>query len=293
MLGIALYNTGKFLSLRLPLKFLYGVAVFLADIHYSVSKKDRDCFRDNLRAVFPDKNREEINVIAKAAFRNFAKYLVDFFRFELLNKENILESVEIKNLEYLDEALKLNKGVIALTAHIGNWELGGAVLGTLGYNFYAVALPHREKKVDNFFNRQRSSKGVNVIAVGRSPIRIIRCLAQNYIVAILGDRDFTKTGQIINFFGKDIYFPKGPAFFSLKSGSPIILGLMIRKPNDKFKLIFEKAIIPNTSDVSPEAIGKLITEYSYLIAKYIRLYPEQWFMFRRFWERENIWEFVF
>jgi lauroyl/myristoyl acyltransferase len=147
MIFCLIYKIGAFIASHLPLKLAYKIAVFLSDLHYIFARKDRANVTANLVAIFPDKSLKEIKSIRLVLFRNFAKYLVDFFRFPLLNKENINKIIRVENLNFVDESLSKGNGVITLTAHIGNWELGGITMALLGYSIGVVALPHRHKRV--------------------------------------------------------------------------------------------------------------------------------------------------
>lgn len=303
MFNYILYRIGQFIALRIPLKIGYKIAVLLSDLHYIFAAKDRFSVKENLKVMFPEKSDREIRRIRIRMFRNFAKYLVDFFRFSKIDKEYIKRNIKIENIHYLDEAFSKRRGVITLTAHLGNWELGGVVIALLGYPFWAVALPHKHKCVDNFFNFQRESKGVKVIPLGRAVKRCLNLLKNNKIVALVGDRDFTESGMIVNFFGRPALFPKGPAAFSLKTGAIIVPGFMLRDKDDSFTLKFEKPIEFNpplyvmtelnphpyvveastpTDDKDKYLMG-LVNQYKIIIEDYIRRYPDQWFMFRKFW----------
>jgi lauroyl/myristoyl acyltransferase len=163
MFNYLLYRIGQFIALAVPLKVGYKIAVLCSDTHHLFADKDRRLVQENLKAIFPNKSAKELKKIRITMSRNFAKYLVDFFRFEKLDKEFIKKNIRIENIHHFNQALNKGKGVIALTAHLGNWELGGVVIALSGYPFWAVALPHKDKKVDDFFNSQRISKGVNVI----------------------------------------------------------------------------------------------------------------------------------
>jgi KDO2-lipid IV(A) lauroyltransferase len=254
-----------------------------SDVHYIFADKDRRAVRENLKVIFPEKSEREIKRIRIRMFRNFAKYLVDFFRFSKLDSEYIKRNIKIENIHYINEALSNGKGVITLTAHLGNWELGGVVIALLGYPFWAVALPHKYKKIDNFFNFQRQSKGVRVIPLGKAVRSCLNVLKENEIVALVGDRDFTEKGVAIDFFGRSTFFPEGPAAFSLKTGAIIVPGFMVRNEDDSFTLKMEKPLgyIP-TYDKDKDLI-RLIERYKITIENYIRKYPDQWYMFRRFW----------
>jgi len=277
------YRFGQFIALILPLKLVYAIAVFLADLHYFFAFRDRRYVFLNLKAIFPDKPAKELRKISRKAFRNFAKYLVDFFRFEKLDRKFIEKNIKLENLHYFDEALSKGKGAVVLTAHLGNWELGGVVIALSGYPFWAVALPHKDKKVNDFFDRQRNSKGVKVIATGKAVRSCIQKIRDNQLVALVGDRDFTENGIIMDFFGRPAHFPEGPAALSLITGAPILPGFMLRNPDDSFTLRIEKPVEFNPTGDRKKDLSGLITLYNKIFEGYIRNFPDQWYVFRKFW----------
>ncbi len=283
MFNYYLYRFGQFIALTLPLRIAYGFAVFLADLHYFLAFRDRKFVRANLRVIFPDRPIREIHKISRLVFRNFAKYLVDFFRFEKLGLEYIKRNIKLENINNFDEALAGGKGVVVLTAHLGNWELGGVVIAQLGYPFWAVALPHKNRKVNEFFVHQRNIKGVKVIAMGKAFRSCIAEIKNNHMVALVGDRDFSEKGIVIDFFGKPMHFPEGPAALSLMTGAPLVPGFMLRNPDDSFTLRIEKPIEFSPSGDKSKDLAGLVTAYKKILEDYIRRYPEQWYVFRQFW----------
>jgi len=283
VLNYYIYRFGQFIALNLPLKLVYGIAVFLADLHYFLAFRDRRFVKANLKVIFPEKENKELRKISKMVFRNFAKYLADFFRFEKLNRSYIDKNIKLENLHHFDQALASGKGVVVLTAHLGNWELGGVVLAQLGYPFWAVALSHKNKKVNDFFVSQRAGKGVNVIAMGKAVRSCISEIRNNHMVALVGDRDFTEKGIVIDFFNKPMHFPEGPAALSLMTGASIIPGFMLRNPDDSFTLRIEKPVEFKPCGDKKKDLAELIKVYKNIIEDYIRKYPDQWYVFRRFW----------
>lgn len=280
MIYYSLYKAGQWLVLHLPLKLSYALAVFVSDMHYIFADKDRMYTKGNLKAIFPGKTDKEIKRIRRTMFRNFAKYLVDFFRFPIIDEAYIKRYITVENRPFIDDALARKKGVIMLTAHLGNWELGGLVLGVLGYPFWAVALPHKNQKVNDFFNNRRESKGVHVIEFGKAARTCLNLLKNNKLVALVGDKDFTNdAGIIINLFGRKTYLPKGPAGFALKTGAAIVPGFMVRNTDDTFTLHIERPIEPCPGDT----LESLTEKYKIIIERYIKQFPHQWYMFRRFW----------
>ncbi len=283
MFNYIIYRLGQFIALNLPLKAAYAIAILICDIHYFFARADRKAVRDNLKVIFPQKSDKEINRIRIMMFRNFAKYLVDFFRFSKLNSEYIKHNIRIENRRYVDEAVLRGKGVITLSAHLGNWELGAVIIALLGYPFSAVALPHKQKQVDNFFNYQRQNKGIKIIPLGKAVRRCLDVLKKNEVLALVGDRDFSEKGIVLDFFGKPTFFPEGPAAFAIKTGAVIVPGFMVRENNDSFVLRFEKPLDYIASGNKQNDLEGLISQYKNTFEGYIRKYPEQWYMFRRFW----------
>ncbi|MDD5665213.1 MAG: lysophospholipid acyltransferase family protein [Candidatus Omnitrophica bacterium] len=284
MISYWFYKFSEALALAIPLKLAYALAKVLSGIYYIFAFRDRKMVTDNLKVIFPLKGNKEIASIRFKVFRNFAKYLVDFLRFKKLDKKYIRDNVKVINIESVEEGLRRGKGVILLTAHLGNWELGGMVISQLGYSLLSVALAHKSPKVDRFFNDKRESKGMEVLPLGKAAKGCLRGLRKNRLLALVGDRDFTDKGRITNFFGKPAILPEGAAVLSLQTGAVIIPGFMLRNNDDSFNLIFEKPLEFNLTMNRGNDLDIIISKCKSVLEEYIRAYPDQWYMFRRFWK---------
>ncbi len=287
MLNYILYRLGQFLALSLPLKLGYFICIVVSSIHYIFADKDRAAVKANLKAIFPEKSDREIRGMRLHMAWNFAKYLVDFFRFEKLDKEYVKKHIRIENIEHFNQAMEKGKGVVVLSAHLGNWELGGIVVALMGYPFWVVALEHKHKKVNQFFNHQRESKGIKVVPLGKAVKACINALKRNELIGLVGDRDFTEKGIVMNFFGKPAIFPEGPANLSLKIGAPIVPGFMLRNTDGSYTFFIERPIEFTPTGAKEKDLRELMRRYIIIFEDYIRRYPDQWYMFRRFWIDEN------
>ena len=283
-----LYRIGRFMSLRCPLRLSYRIAVILADLHYMFYCKERRAVMENLRVIFnrpPNSSDKDLKRITRDVFRNFARYLVDFLRFSRIDLDYIKKFVVLKGLDNLETSLKRGKGVILLSAHLGNWELGGYVLGKLGYPMNAVVLSHKNEKVNRFFIDQRGIGNFKSIEIGASLRGCYKTLKSNELLALLGDRNFSNTGVMMDFFNKPALMPKGPSALSARTGAAIVPTYFIRENDDSFTMIFEEPIYP-AADVDEKADGHgLMRRYLTSIENMIRRYPGQWYVFREFWGR--------
>lgn len=279
MLAYYLYKIARFFAQRVPLKLAYAIASFLSVMKFYLSPRDRRAVIGNLKKILPEADDIKLEAMGKEVFANFGKYLIEFFRFSSLNKNNLKELIAVKNLNYIDEALKDGKGAIVLSAHLGNWELGGVAMSILDYPLYAVALPHSHHKVDALFNEQREKVGVVVVpSLGAALRNIFSALKNNKLVALVGDRDFANGGLMVDFLGAKKIIPRGPAVVSIRTGAPIIPGFVTFDETGKYTLEFQEHIKPDCSE------EELIKKCAEVIEKKIRSNPTQWLMFREFWK---------
>src|SRR3989338_6905804 len=191
-----LYTIGHFIVNHFSLAQAYNIGIFLSDVQYCFSPRDRRSVRNNLKRIL--KTDKNINTLSREVFRNFGKYLVEFFTMKkTLDNEFIKNKVIIKDLQYIDQALARGKGVILLSAHLGNFELGAAIISKLGYSLAAIALPHKERPVNDLFKQQREFHGIEVIPTHLAMKHCLERLKNNGIIAILGDRDFSKHGEVM------------------------------------------------------------------------------------------------
>ena len=283
-----LYRLGYFLCRILPRSVCYGVARWLADRFSARSPQDLEAVRKNLQVVL------EISEVpprqVREVFQNFALYLVDFFRFSRLTPKGVRRWVRIEGLERMQGALRAGKGAIAVTAHLGNYELGAAVLSALGMPVSAVVLTHQNERVDRFFTRQRARAGVIGIPIqkiGRKPF-LEECLAAlrvNGVLGLVADRDFFQHGIDLPFFGKMTQVPTGAAAFSFRTGAPIVPSFLVREADGRYRFILESPIRCPVGVGREEAIRAATQCSLEVMARVIRRYPTQWYMFHQeFWK---------
>jgi lauroyl/myristoyl acyltransferase len=283
-----LYLAGFYMARALPLRVCYALAEVLARIYWAVAREDRKSIRENMKVMFGDTLTEkEIDRHVFGLFRNFAKYLADFFKFPKLTRDEVYRTVEVVGTENIDKCLAAGKGAILLSMHLGNWEMGGQVIGALGYPLHAIALEHGDKRINDLFLRQRGMNDMKVIPLGIQVKQCFNVLKRNELLAIVGDKDYTSNGEYIEFFGKKAFIPKGPAFFSLKTGAPILLTVVVRKSDDTFRVSIDKPISFEPTGDRDKDITALMREYLKVMESYIRETPEQWYAFRRVWDQEK------
>ena len=199
----------------------------------------------------------------------------------------IESNVRINNIDYLNEVLQKGKGGIAVSAHVGNWEMGGMVLPILGYPLSVVALAHKDPRVNALFNAQREAFGAMVIQTDVAVRRVVEHLQRNRLVAILAERDFGNRGIVMDFLGHQTMIPRGAAYFSMKTGVPIIPVFILRTADNHFEFNIYPPIDPPflpDGKIAEKTAIEYIQKYLTIIENEISKSPSQWLLFREFWQ---------
>lgn len=283
-----LYILARRVLLKLPLSLVYKIANFFGKLSYKLNTSGRKKVYQNLSQVFPEKSEDELKPIVVNNFVNFTKYLVDFLRAEKLTDDFLHTRVNFIDDAVLNDFKKCGKNFIVLTAHIGNWELGGGVLALRGFEMAAVAKPHLNEATNRFFDKQRDFLGMEVIPLGIALRRCFKVLKEGKVLALLGDKEFGNGGLKMKMCSANVIIPKGPAVMGLKFSLPLLPAFMVRNSKDNYDFHVEKPIYPVDSDGEKKTEEEIAAAYSKVIEKYIRKYPDQWFMFEPYFEESNV-----
>ncbi|MBU2495069.1 MAG: lysophospholipid acyltransferase family protein [Candidatus Omnitrophica bacterium] len=281
-----LYHFFAFLVLHLPKRASLSLARYSALYQYWTTPVLKRRLRTNLSQVLRETGRSqtELEGLVREGYLNFGRYLHELYFVPRIDQNFLKLHLEVRGRENLDQAFQQGRGVISLTAHLGNWELAGIFTALLGYPITVVALPHQGQMMNHFFLQRRKAKGVKVVLLGKQTKRLITALRQNELVALLGDRAFGPPYLSLKFFGKTALLPAGPAQLAVKLGSPIVPGFLVRE-NEKYILFFEPPIYPDLKKDGLDAVNDLAERAIVYLEKYIGAYPSQWLVFNDIWKQ--------
>ncbi|MEI8064024.1 MAG: lysophospholipid acyltransferase family protein [Verrucomicrobiota bacterium] len=280
---------GEAVARYLPRKVGYGIARRFADLYVLFDRHGREAVIHNLRRIHQHNGTElsprALRALARENFLNFAKYLVDFFHFLHLDREHADRLINFGLVfTVLDELLAKGKGVIILSAHIGNWELGAGALAQREYPVNVVALWQPDPQVNALYQSYRTNRGVTPIPFGRAARECLAALRRNELVAVMGDRDYTGGRHTVNFFGQPARLPDGPAKLALTTGAPILPMFTVRVAGDKFSYVLGE---PIWAERRRDSIDDISERIAGAMEKAISAHSEQWFLFHDLWNIEN------
>jgi len=260
-------------------------AKVLAFIFYSILKLRRKVVIDNLKKAFPNKTHQEILTIAKANYFHISLTFIEMMCVPYISKEKIIEMVSSETDHKIKQLHGLGKGLILLTAHMGNWELIPAAFASkLGIEIHLLSKPQRNGYITDWIKNMRKVHGNKIVMLGQSVRDIFKVLMDGGIIGVVGDQRGSIESNRVKYFGIDTAVYSGTASIALKLHSPILLAMIIRKPDYTYKVDFIELNYDHLEGKDEEKIIRINQKYMNILEEYVREHPEQWFWMHNIWK---------
>lgn len=271
-----------------PYKMGVVIGGLTGRLAYYLLARHRKKTIENLRFAFKgEMDEEEIGSTATACFENLGRSLFELLCIRWSGLKNIQRSITVEGEGYLKEALNLGKGLILITAHIGNWELLGMLLAQMGYKLSVIAAPSKNIRLGEVTNAYRSRFNIETIIRGEhsSARKIIRSLRENRVLGVLLDQDIESDGVYVDFFGKKAYTPTGITSLALRFNIPVLMIFMVREEGYRHRIIIDKPEgLRRSGDTKPDILHNTAI-FTGIIESFIRKYPGQWVWMHNRWRR--------
>jgi len=284
----------QFCSTLIPRPIQKFFSVVVGDLFYLLMRKTRANVRKNVEGIGRGKwSKGKVDVITRKTFQNYGQYLLDYMvmhRLRPSNKEKWVE--EEVGGRYMIEALQAGKGVICITPHLGNWEIGGLLFSFKGGKLNVLTLDERDLDTKSFREEMRKRWGIRNLYIDPkddSPMAIldvVKALRRNEIVAMLGDRIESQKTMVFDFFGRKTPVPIGVAILAVATGAPVLPVFVVMERNRKYRgiiespILFESPVREDREAIIRKGMQRLINKFE----SYIEKYPDQWYNFYSYWE---------
>ncbi|MBI4788137.1 MAG: hypothetical protein HY782_13990 [Chloroflexi bacterium] len=281
-----LYRLAGWICPLIPERVGYGLFARLGDLVFLFTAKNQRTYFYNLRRVLGDQaTAAEVRAVARRGFQNLLKNYFDFFRGHALTRDKIRAQLAgVEGMEYLEQALAKGKGVVAGSAHFGNWDM--VIHLAAIYLQTEIVVPNERLKPEKLFQyvlAQRRSQGIEMVPLEIAPRLLIKALKAGHIAGLAYDRDLTKSGPVVEFFGQPTQMPDGAVQLALKYGSPVIMGFSVRQPDNRSCVYIEPPLEFVKTGNNEQDICEGVRRMVAIMEKYIRKYPDQWLMFQKIW----------
>lgn len=269
---------------RLPLGAAYGIADAVGGATFLVWTRGRANMLANYAVVLPEASRSDRRRVARRSLQNYCRYVVDFMRLPAnADGAGKLVSDDEGVFSRLAAAMGDGRGVIVVCMHFGNWDLGAGATAARGFNAAAIAESFGDERLDRDVFGARERLGLRLLPLGRTMLPAVRHLKKGGLLAILLDRPAPGEGVVVPFFGLPTEVPAGPSRLALRTGSSVGVAAFVRQQRGApgVQVLAEFGL---DCDLPPDDRERALTA-SVMAAheRYIRRWPEQWYMFRRMW----------
>ena len=266
----------------LPEKTAYAIAYYVADFVTRKNGKSVKRLRSNLQRTQPQITTLDLDLLTFRAMRSYMRYWCDTFRFPDWSRQRVQQTVTVENEHLLMDAIAAKTGVIVSLPHAGNWDHAGAYFCAKGVNLVTVAERLKPEKLFLKFLQYRQDMGMEVLPLdGRVLGTLAQRLRQGALVALVADRDLSRSGIDVNFFGGPARMPAGPALLAVKTEAPLITAFVSYTDNG-IHIVFRNVPLPTTG-TQEEKVAQIVQMTATQFEDGIKQHPEDWHMLQRIW----------
>ena len=282
--GLA-FRLANLLGAATPAVVAHAAALSFGGVGAVAMRRERKLVERHQRRVSPQLSSLQMQRRVNDAFQSYLRYYLETFRISSLSNAEIDAGFSVEGYAHIESALAGGKGVILALPHVGGWEWAGRWLAQRGLKVSAVVEKLESQEAFDTFLDVRRALGVNVIPLDdKAGIAVQDALRNGHIVCLMSDRDIQRNGVEVNFFGEKTTVPAGPAFFSLRTGAPLIpVAVYFTRRVDGHHTVVRPPIALADRSSLREDIARLSQLLVNELENLIRRAPEQWHLFSPNW----------
>ena len=279
-----------YLTAHVPNAIIYSISRNSSSLFVRFSQRYQRKITRNLKIAFGEScDSKKVAAITSTLARNLGLNFAETLISSTEKKKALLDSIRIHGIENLDRALSAGKGVIAFSAHIGNFTLIGLKMASAGYDFNMLVKDPRYPSVAEAFHILQEGQGGKFIYVepwDKALRQILSCLRKNEVVCMLADEKKTKSDIYVDFFGHPAPTAPGPAVLSLRTGAPLVPVFIVRKDDGLHHIYIEPRLELSFNGDRTKDIYTIVASYTMVIEDFIKMYPDQWFWINDRWKKK-------
>lgn len=271
----------------LPEKTAYKLANLISDRIYHKNGKGVKRLRSNYTKVVSGYSDKQLDELTKNGMRSYLRYWFDTFRLNKWSSERIIRTTKVNDEHLLRDPIAQKLGCIVALPHAGNWDHAAAYFCSTGITLTAVVEKLKPEAIFKKFLAYRQSIGIEAISHKEKTIPILtQRLNEGKLIALVADRDMSRNGIEVNFFGEVAKMPAGPAILAINTKAPLITAF-ISYTETGIEIFFDHTIpVPNTGSET-EKIQAITQSIADNFAKRIARSPVDWHMLQRIWINEE------
>jgi KDO2-lipid IV(A) lauroyltransferase len=239
----------------------------------------------NLRQAFPHWEPVRRLRTAREVYAHFGQVLLEILWLRGRSREAVLPLVEVVGREHVETAFAAGRGVLCVTAHIGNWEMHGLTHGWLFGPIGVVARPIDNPDLHRRLCDVRTMGGNAVIDKRHALGQIMRSLKENRGIAILIDQNVqAQDGIFVDFFGRAAATTTVAAALAVRTGCALLPSHTVLGRDGRYRLVYDPVLRWSSTGDRQADIARLTQQLTTIIEGWIRAAPEQWLWLHQRWK---------
>lgn len=263
----------------LPLRWVQRLGRLLGAIWFEVLPIRRRVALENVGRAFPELPRRQRRLIAARAYQHVATAVLELAWLGPRHHRDLERAVRVEGLEEYRRVRAEGRGVVAVTAHLGNWDILACSQALAGVPLSVVTKELSAQGLNRLWMERRRSAGVALVPARGSALAILRALRRGDVVGLIVDQrtPADEGGALVPFFGRPAWTTLAPHVLAARTGAAV-LSVWSTRRRDGTHLV---QIGPEIAlAATPEATMTAINE---LVERWIRWHPEQWLWHHRRW----------
>ena len=266
----------------LPEKSAYRLFAFVADRASAKNGKNFRRLESNLKRAVPQLTETQLRSLAEAGMRSYLLYWCDKFRSPDWDIKRIQSTVTVNDAELLLEPVRSKRGVVVALPHSGNWDHAGSYFCSQGIPLVTVVERLKPEKLFLKFLAYRQAIGMEALPLdGRVMGTLTSRLREGKLVALVADRDLSRSGIDVKFFDGTARMPAGPALLAIRTGADLITAYVSYTASG-IHIDFRKVQIAS-GETETERVAKTVQLCADNFAAGISQHPQDWHMLQRIW----------
>ncbi|AEV87428.1 lauroyl acyltransferase [Actinoplanes sp. SE50] len=278
------YLAGWRLVRALPLPVARALFTTVADRAWKANGKGTQRLRRNYRQVAGPDMPE---TLVRDGLRSYARYWMEAFRLPSQTREQHVAGFHMEAASYdeMKSVIAEGNGIVLALPHIANWDAAAAWVVSHGWQMITVQERLKPEALFQAFMDYRESLGMRVLALTggeRAPLDVLaEHLRQGWVVPLLADRDMSRNGVEVEFFGGRTRMPAGPAILAVRSGAPMYaVDMWYSEHRVEARL---RKITPPVDGPLDERVKRTTQLMADAFAAGIAEHPQDWHMLQKLW----------
>jgi lauroyl/myristoyl acyltransferase len=284
LLAYYLYRVLGSLAPLLPRRLGYWLAGKMGYAGYFLDRSGAAVLRENLSHVLGEEaNVATLRATALQVYSNLAKNYFDLFHNHSLSEQEANALVAMQGVHHAEIALRKGRGLVLTSAHFGPFDTAWQIGQVLDLNITAPAEHLKPERLYQYVCKLRASSWMRLLPIDGPLFALFRALRRGQAVAVAADRDITRSGIVVDFFGAPARLPDGHVQLALRTGAELITCFALRKTDNSPIVQVEPALeLEHTGDFERDVrvnVQKVVAR----MEEWISRYPEQWLMLYPIW----------